>query len=115
MTKEPERVPPQSTVQAAGRVAEDVISGLKSQPTLLGLIVMNMLGILAAMWFLSELSTAQKERSTQLFDMLKTCLQSRTSIEPNLLGGGFVAVESVVRNHYLEHSRLDHDLKDPHN
>ena len=48
-----DRPPPQSTIQAAGYVAEDVVSGLRTQPLLLGLVVLNCIGIAAALWFLN--------------------------------------------------------------
>jgi hypothetical protein len=37
-----ERPPVQSTVQAAGRVAEDVVAGLRASPLMLGLVIVNL-------------------------------------------------------------------------
>lgn len=52
-------------------VASDVVSGLKGQPFMLGLLVLNTLGIGAACWFLSRLATAQGARIDAI---LKACL-----------------------------------------
>lgn len=74
--KSVERPLPQSTVQAAGRVAEDVVSGLKAQPMLLGLIVLNVIGIGATLWFLHELIEISNVRYTQL---MKYCFGNYTT------------------------------------
>jgi hypothetical protein len=49
MSQPPERPAPASTMQVAGHVAEDVVGGLKSQPFLLGLLVLNAIGM-AGRW-----------------------------------------------------------------
>ena len=54
MTDQPQ---PQSTVQVAGQVAHDVVGGLQSQPLLLGIVVLNVIGIAAALYFLNLLAT----------------------------------------------------------
>jgi hypothetical protein len=46
---------PQSTVQAAGQAATDIIGGLKASPALLAIILLNMIGVAAAIWFLNKL------------------------------------------------------------
>ena len=66
------RPEPQSTVQAAGRVAEDVVSGLKNQPMLLAIVVLNIIGVFAALWFLNQIVTTAHDRHTQL---LRYCLE----------------------------------------
>jgi hypothetical protein len=53
------------------KVAQDVVSGLKGQPVILGLLVLNSIGIGAAVWFLKALATAQGGR---LDLILKSCL-----------------------------------------
>jgi hypothetical protein len=65
------RPEPQSTVQVAGKVATDVVSGLKTQPLLLGVITLNVMGIAAAIWFLHELVVMNSER---MMFLLKNCL-----------------------------------------
>lgn len=70
----PERPPPQSTVEAAGRIAVDMVNGLKTQPVLLALVLLNIVGIGAAAWFLHGLAGAQAERSKAVLDLLKACV-----------------------------------------
>jgi hypothetical protein len=66
-----DRPPPQSTVQAAGRVAEDVVSGLKAQPALLGLVILNLIAIGTAVWFLDRIASRAGDR---LDHILAACL-----------------------------------------
>lgn len=54
-----------------GRVAVGVVEGLKAQPVLLALVVLNIVGIVAAVWFLSELLEQNAER---MMILLKNCL-----------------------------------------
>jgi hypothetical protein len=63
--------PPQGTIQAAGKVASDVVSGLKQQPAMLGLVIINIIGIAAALYFLSSLASIAKDRMELI---LKACL-----------------------------------------
>lgn len=67
--------PPQSTVQAVGQAAESVISGLKQQPMLLGVILLNcaFLGTLA--WFLSALVHRSGMTMDALHALIKSCLE----------------------------------------
>jgi hypothetical protein len=44
------------------RVASEVVTGLKGSPLLLGLMVLNTIGVGAAVWFLSRLADAQGKR-----------------------------------------------------
>ena len=60
------RPEPQSTVQAAGRVASDVVTGLSAQPLLLAVIVLNIVGIIAAVWFLGRMLEHSSTRHAQL-------------------------------------------------
>jgi len=63
MSSNDPRPPPQSTIQAAGRVAEDVVGGLQKAPIMLGVIVLNVILVGAALYFLSTLSeNARKHR-----------------------------------------------------
>jgi hypothetical protein len=68
------RPPPQSTVQAAGQAASDVIGGLKQQPLVLGMVVLNTIGIAAAVWFLSRLAEAQTHRMDKLLEIIARCM-----------------------------------------
>jgi hypothetical protein len=53
------------------KVASEVVTGLKGQPVILGLLVLNSIGIAAAVWFLKALATAQGAR---LDLILRSCL-----------------------------------------
>lgn len=64
---DPSRRPePQSTVQAAGRVASDVVVGLSTQPIVLAIIVLNVIGVIAAVWFLGRMLDHSNTRHSQL-------------------------------------------------
>jgi hypothetical protein len=57
---------PQSSVQAAGQVAEQVVSGLQQQPLMLAIVVLNIIGIASALWFLHELMNVTSVRTEKL-------------------------------------------------
>jgi len=62
MTSE-QRPPPQSTVQAVSQVTSDVVGGLKSNPIILAIIVLNVILVGAALYFLNTLAeNARKHR-----------------------------------------------------
>jgi type IV secretory pathway TrbD component len=63
--------PPNSPVQAAARIAESAIDGLKGSPLILAVLLLNAIGIGAALWFLTRLAAAQ---SARLDVILKACL-----------------------------------------
>jgi hypothetical protein len=57
-------------VEHLTRAASEMAAGLKGSPTLLALIMLNMMGIGAALWFIKTLAEAQQAR----FDLLmKLC------------------------------------------
>lgn len=62
------RQPPQNTVQAAGQVASDIVGGLKAQPVLLTLVVLNMIAIGFAAWFLGKLADIGKQNMHALIE-----------------------------------------------
>jgi hypothetical protein len=61
-----DRRAPQSTVQAVSLASRDVIKGLTQNPMMLGLVVLNIIGIGAALWFIHELLQSGQERYMQL-------------------------------------------------
>jgi len=61
-----DRPQPQSTVQAASQVAGDVVAGLKTQPLLLGIVVLNVIGICAALYFLNLLAANNQTHMSQI-------------------------------------------------
>lgn len=60
------------TNEEARRVASEVVSGLKSSPLLLGLVVLNAIGIGAAVWVLRSFASAQAARFNQMLELLRT-------------------------------------------
>jgi hypothetical protein len=66
----PDRPPPQNTVQAASRAVESVVVNLRDNPALLVLVILNVVGIGAALWFLSALVTHSRNNFDNL---LKVC------------------------------------------
>jgi hypothetical protein len=67
----PPRSPPQSTVQAVSHVAEDVVRAMHGQPVLIGLLLLNAIGIGGAIWFLDRFAASNAAR---LDLILKSCL-----------------------------------------
>ena len=63
--------PPEFAIAAASKAAEHIVNGLKGSPVILGLLVLNGIGIGAAVWFLSALSKAQSARVDLI---LRACL-----------------------------------------
>lgn len=56
MTPIPPKVdPPQNAVQAVSRGFDSVVTNLRDNPALLVLVILNVVGIAAALWFLQSL------------------------------------------------------------
>jgi hypothetical protein len=61
---------PQTTLQFAGHAAENVVSGLSGRsPYMLGIVVLNVLGIAAAIYFLNVLITGQQNHLANLLTL----------------------------------------------
>jgi hypothetical protein len=61
---------PQTTLQFAGHAADSVVSGLSGRsPYMLGIVVLNVLGIAAAIYFLNILITGQQKHLAALLDV----------------------------------------------
>jgi hypothetical protein len=74
----PVYLPPQSTVQLAHATSDAVISGLAKSPYLLGVVVIVMVGVGAAIYFLQILITGQAFH-------LNNLLQQQTRQQSELL------------------------------
>jgi hypothetical protein len=59
---------PWTATQAAGQAVGDVTSGLKRTPIALAVIVLNLLGIAAAVYFLNVLIKGQQLHMTEVID-----------------------------------------------
>ena len=71
---EPRRPLPQTTLQFAGHAAENVVSGLSGRsPYMLGIVLLNMLGIpAAAIYFLNILIQGQQRHLAALLTQQST-------------------------------------------
>jgi hypothetical protein len=72
----PVYLPPQSTVQLAHATSDAVISGLAKSPYLLGVVVIVLVGVGAAIYFLQILITGQAKHLAALLEV-----QSRQQTE----------------------------------
>lgn len=75
MTDDPalRRPLPQTTLQFAGHAAENVVSGLSGRsPYMLGIVLLNMLGIAAAIYFLNILIQGQQRHLAALLQQQST-------------------------------------------
>ena len=63
------RPAPQGTVQAAHAVTEDVVRGLGGHPMMLGVVVLNVLAIAAAVYFLNLLIAGQQRHLGNLLEL----------------------------------------------
>ena len=69
-TIETERRPlPTTTIQAAGQAVGDVTEGLGRTPLMLGIVVLNIAGILAAVYFLNVLIVGSMKHTNELLDI----------------------------------------------
>jgi len=65
----PPRPLPQSTVQLAHATSDAVISGLGRTPLMLGVVVLNVIGIAAAVYFLNLLISGQQAHLKALLEV----------------------------------------------
>jgi uncharacterized protein HemX len=73
------------------QVAQDVVQGLKAQPLLLAIVVLNVIGIAAALYFLNLLATNNVQHMSDLMKQNEAIIrlcgpQGRTSIGQDELG-----------------------------
>ena len=71
MTSEPPRQPiSPNAVAATGQVASDVVIALKAQPAMLVIVVLNLIAIGIAAWFLGRLADSQQQH---MRDLMRAC------------------------------------------
>ena len=77
--------PPHTVVEATGKAASDVVAGLKNSPALLSLVVLNVVGLALAMWFLTQLLTASHEHRDKMLALIEKCMshQGLTNYQQN--------------------------------
>ena len=61
-------------MEASGQVASDVVAGLRQQPAILALVVLNLVAIGAGIWFLRGLQDAQTKRIEQMMSWIEKCI-----------------------------------------
>jgi hypothetical protein len=59
------------------RLAGDVVSGLKQNPAILAIVVLNLIAIGAGVWFMREVSANARATTGQLLTMMERCLDGR--------------------------------------
>ena len=65
---------PQTLVQAGGRVAEGIVTGLTGTPVLLLIVLLNIAMIVAAAHFLGKLEDTRAKNALQLTDLFRLCI-----------------------------------------
>lgn len=71
--------PPRGVAETTGKVASDVVSGLIGTPALLSIVVLNVVAMAVACWFLAKLADATASRTTQMMQLISDCLKERHS------------------------------------
>jgi hypothetical protein len=66
---------PDEQPRRIGHMAGDVIDGLKQQPILLALVVLNMIGIGAGVWFLKDLTKMSGDRFAEMARLTQQCFE----------------------------------------
>jgi hypothetical protein len=69
--------PPHTVAETTGKVASDVVSGLVGTPALLAVVVLNVVAMGIAAWFLVKLADATTARTAQLMQMISDCMKER--------------------------------------
>jgi hypothetical protein len=68
---------PHTVTEATGQVATSVVTGLVGTPALLAIVVLNVVAICFAAWFLAKLADATTARTAQLMQMISDCMKER--------------------------------------
>ncbi len=86
---------PVSTVQLAGQTTDQVVGGLAKSPIMLGVVVINLIGIVAAVYFLNLLIAGQQKLFTELLNVQQEHLKE-------ILGGQGVQYKALLDMHNRE-------------
>lgn len=68
---------PAGIVQASGRVAENIVSGLANTPVLLFIILLNVTMIVAAAYYLAKQEESRIATAMQITELLKLCIERK--------------------------------------
>jgi hypothetical protein len=77
MSAEPPRPPPQSTIHAVGALAHDVVNGLKSSPSMLALIVLQLVVLAVVLYSSLQRQQANTEQFNNLTKLLEQCMSGK--------------------------------------
>jgi hypothetical protein len=90
---------PVSTFQLAGQTTADVVSGLGKSPLMLSVVVLNVIGILAAVYFLNLLIHGQQQHLEKLLSVQQAHLKE-------VLDGQAAQYKEILRVHDREFDAL---------
>jgi hypothetical protein len=69
--------PPRNVVEMSGKAAESVINGLKAQPSILAIVVLNLLAVGAGVWFMTKV-VESSQRNMQA--ILQSCFHNKAQL-----------------------------------
>lgn len=69
--------PPRNVVEATGQVATSIVTGLVATPALLTIVVLNVVAIGVACWFLAKLADATASRTNVMMQLISDCMKER--------------------------------------
>ena len=79
MSDNEKRPLPTNSIQAVGRVAEDVLDSLKLQPTLLAMMILNVTFAALAAWFLLSQEGYRHTERLEFIELLRACMVPSTT------------------------------------
>jgi hypothetical protein len=95
---------PQNTIQAAAEISSEVVGGLGKSPIMFGVIVLNLVGIMAAVYFLNLLIHGQQQHLANLLTMQREHLKE-------ILDGHQAQMKEIIAVHNREFDALAEMLK----
>lgn len=95
---------PQNVVQATGQVATDVVGGLKSQPMILALVVLFVVGLMGSGYLGMQFLQVVKEGDQQDREVLKQLMENNRA--------GFIQLMSACFPEHREQGRIFDNRQD---
>lgn len=71
---------PTSTFQLVGQTTQDVVGGISKTPLMLGVITLNLVGVVAAVYFLNLLIAGQQKHAASLLDLQMSQMEKIISV-----------------------------------
>jgi sorbitol-specific phosphotransferase system component IIC len=69
--------PSRGIVETTGQVAQGVVTGLVGTPALLVIVVLNVIAIVGAGWFLSKVADNVAARTDRMMELIADCMKER--------------------------------------